>query len=177
MHGGSLKHSVHLLRQKYSLCYVGLLAMKKRKPWHCASAGQQHPEHSCVISTGVATNPKGSTIGAAGKKVNSIPARPSSGGFRPSTSLLGGEVNCITQSWSPGMQDRVSIPVCLAQPCLCFLHKGVFPPACVLFWFIKIFGFASYLERQFFWLIHKRGKKKLKLLVMTKNKDCLGRKV
>lgn len=84
-----------------SIRSVGQLPMKKRKPWHCASTVQQQPKHLCVINASLATNPKHRTLQAAVKKVNSIPARPSTGSFRPSMSLLHYEVKCITQSQSP----------------------------------------------------------------------------
>ena len=53
------------------------LGEEARAPQCCAGAVQQQPKHRCVINTVLGTNPKHSTIQAAMRKVNSIPAWPS----------------------------------------------------------------------------------------------------
>lgn len=63
-----------------SLATPGLLAgvgTQREEPWHCASAIQQQPKHCRVVSAVLATSPKHSTMQAALRKVDSIPARPS----------------------------------------------------------------------------------------------------
>lgn len=52
---------------------------KKRKPWYYASTAQQQPKCWLVINTFLVIGPIHSTIQAATKKVNSIPARLSTG--------------------------------------------------------------------------------------------------
>jgi len=57
----------------------GLLAAgqseEQRRPWPCAITAQQQLKDWCVINTALVTNLKHSTIRAAMKKINSIPAR------------------------------------------------------------------------------------------------------
>ena len=51
----------------------------EQQPWCCSSAAQ--PKYWCFINTFLDTNAKHITVWAAMRKVNSIPARPSTGCF------------------------------------------------------------------------------------------------
>lgn len=50
---------------------------KHEMPWCCATTAELQLKHQCVNSTAVVTNPKQSSIWAAMKKINPIPAKTS----------------------------------------------------------------------------------------------------
>lgn len=47
-----------------------------KNPGFGVNVAQQHPEHSHVISTLMILNPKYSPVPAAGRRINSVPAKP-----------------------------------------------------------------------------------------------------
>lgn len=58
-----------------TLC--GVQSEEQRRPRRCASTSQEKLKHLCVINIVLVMNPKSSTVRAAVKQANSIPARPS----------------------------------------------------------------------------------------------------
>lgn len=62
----------------YTLGDVGEgMVVRERERFFCARTVQQQPKHQCVTNTVSATNAKHSTKQAVMKKIDSIPARPS----------------------------------------------------------------------------------------------------
>lgn len=50
---------------------------EQRRPWRCTSTAQEQLKHCCVINTGLVADLQHSTVRAAVKKMNSLPAKPS----------------------------------------------------------------------------------------------------
>lgn len=151
---------------KYSLCYVGHLTMKKGKSWHCATA------KAFVCYQHVFSHKS--------KTAHKLPWRKITPSHPDPRQVLDQAHHYYIMKLIAWHRARALLTLYF---CVCVFVLFVYVcdsiPSC-LHTFLGLSAFlvfASYLEWQFFCLIHKRGKKISKNTVVTKIKDCLGRKV